>query len=81
MKILNIKLVKSKENKVEIRVDGKNKLDSRNEINSSKVDDKKVEDNKVIKKKNHQKKFKSKKTVSFSDFFIVGVRLAFTKLR
>ena len=71
---------------VGIGVNCKAEQDSRckiggNEVGGGKVDSGEIGDNKVAKEKNHQKMSKSKKTIRFSDFFTLKVRLRFTKLR
>ena len=86
LKTLSIELPKSRKSKIKVGVNDRDKLNGRNEfgnieVSGNKVEEKKVEDNQVARKKNHQKMSKSKKTVSFSDFFTAGTRLAFTKLK
>lgn len=60
---------------------GRSELDSGSEVDNSEVSGDKVEDNKIARKKNYQKISKSKKMVSFLEFFIFGARLMFTKLK
>ena len=64
--------------------DGRYKFD-RSKIDDGEIDGYKDGDNEIGKKGHKMSKsknlFKSKKTVEYSDFLILGVRLAFTKLR
>lgn len=74
----SIKSTKSRKGRVEVDSNGKDEIDGRNELN---ISDNEIGDNEIVEKENHWKIPKSKKTISFLDFFIPKARLKFIKLR
>lgn len=83
----SIKSAKYKKNKVKFsndnksKLDGGNKLNSKDEVSDNEIGNNEVDNNKVLEKKNSWKISKSKKMISFLGFFIFKIKLMFIKLR
>ena len=80
-------IIISGKDRVEINSDSKDKYNNKTKYNGKderggiEVNSSEIGDNEVIKERNYQKMPKFKKTIRPSDFFILGARLVFTKLK